>query len=141
MKQRISIFIFLLSILLTYGCSNEKTTKNQTIKDQTITEQSTGEQSIKGETKKLTMDIVMELAEKKDELSWDDFKPYDGSDVIGSGLYIYMYPIDNKYSILVGGGSLEEKPMYIYLSRCIEDKENRIDIRYDNIEEYINGDK
>jgi len=46
-----------------------------------------------------------------------------------------MYPIDNKYSILVGSGGPKEPLMYIYLVN--NDNQKCIDIRYDDIDTFI----
>lgn len=82
---------------------------------------------------KLTLDKVIELSNKKDDLSWDDFKEYKHGD-IGSGLYIYNYHIDDNYVLLIGGKSLDEKPKYIYLEK---DGGRKVDVRKDDVEEFI----
>jgi hypothetical protein len=84
---------------------------------------------------KLSLDVVTELAQKKDSLSWDDFEKYDGIS-IGSGLYIMLYDIDDNFYLLVGGGSKDKNPMYIRLVRAnIEN--DYIDIRTDDVENFI----
>jgi hypothetical protein len=88
-------------------------------------------------TNKLSIDIVKQLSKKGEELSWKDFEPYSGTEV-GSGLYIKMYPINDKYSLLVGSAGPNEPLMYIYLIDA-KDKEKRIDIRYDDIDKFINN--
>lgn len=85
----------------------------------------------------MTMEDVKKLSKKGDDLSWGDFETYFGHEA-GSGLYIMEYPIDNIFSVHIGGGSKEEKPMYIELiSIDSNDVKRSIDIRYDDIEKFI----
>jgi hypothetical protein len=84
---------------------------------------------------KLSLDVVTELAQKKDSLSWDDFEKYDSIDV-GSGLYILRYDIDDNFYLLIGGGSKDQNPMYIRLVRA-NSKDDYIDIRTDDVENFI----
>lgn len=53
--------------------------------------------------KKMYMDSVIELAKKGHELTWADFKEYDGTD-IGSGIYIMEYKTDIEGYILYVSG-------------------------------------
>ncbi|MBE5966653.1 MAG: hypothetical protein E7255_06765 [Lachnospiraceae bacterium] len=73
-------------------------------------------QFFRREKSELTLDDVIELAKKKDSLSWDDFEKYEGME-IGSGLYILCYDIDEDFYLLIGGGSKDAAPMYIRLVR------------------------
>lgn len=82
---------------------------------------------------RLTLAAVQELAERKGELlSWTDFEDYTYTET-GSGLYIRDYPIDGSFSLRIGGGWLDEEPMYIYLN-CGEDF---IDIRREDVDAFI----
>jgi hypothetical protein len=92
-------------------------------------------QYFKRETNKLSLEKVIELSKKGKELSWKDFEKYDSID-IGSGLYIRRYDVDENYYLLIGGGSIDEKPMYIYLIKT-NNSDNYIDIRIDNISNFI----
>ena len=74
------------------------------------------------------------LAAKGDELIFEDFSGYEGKDV-GSGLYIQYFKVEGGYALHVGGGAVTGKPMYATLS--ITGIEENIDIRYDNIDEFI----
>lgn len=93
---------------------------------------------------KMDLDAVKKLSKKGDKLVWGDFKTFEGRDV-GSGLYIMEYWIDTKYRLLVGGSGdsrvLNEKPMYVYLEKK-DSKGNpiRIDIRYEDVEKFINSE-
>lgn len=87
------------------------------------------------EKSKLSLEVVVELAQKKDSLSWDDFEKYDSID-IGSGLYILRYDIDDDFYLLIGGKSKDENPMYIRLLRA-NNEEDYIDIRTDDVEKFI----
>ena len=94
-----------------------------------------GWQYFKKETDKLSLEKVIELSKKGNELSWEDFGKYDSIE-IGSGLYIRHYDIDENYYLLIGGSSIDEKPMYIYLIKA-NNSDNYIDIRIDNIDDFI----
>ena len=60
-------------------------------------------------------DIIL-LSEKHDELSWNDFEKYDYSD-IGNGSHIWEFNIiDSSSKLLIGGRDFSEKPDYIILS-------------------------
>ena len=87
------------------------------------------------------MEKVQELSEKGDKLTWEDVNSYDGES-IGFGLYIMMYPIDDKYKVMIGGTDPNKKPMYIYLvyTNSKEDQK-RIDIRYGDINKFIRANK
>lgn len=92
-------------------------------------------QYFRKETDKLSLEKVIELSKKGKELSWEDFEKYDSID-IGSGLYIRRYDIDENHYLLIGGSSIDEKPMYIYLVKA-NNSNNYIDIRIDNINDFI----
>ncbi|AOT68967.1 lipoprotein [Geosporobacter ferrireducens] len=92
-------------------------------------------QFFRKETDKLSLEKVIELSKKGNELSWEDFEKYHSID-IGSGLYIRHYDIDKNYYLLIGGGSIDEKPMYIRLVKA-NNLDNYIDIRIDNIDDFI----
>lgn len=81
----------------------------------------------------LSLDGVRDLAQKGEELTWKDFEAYTFED-IGSGLYIRKYEVDSEYHVLVGGGSIDKTPSYIYLVKTNGEK---IDIRYDDIDQFI----
>ena len=85
---------------------------------------------------KLTLIAIRDMViAKGDKLTWSDFEQYKSIDV-GSGLYILSYDIDENYRLMIGGVPTVE-PMYI---RLISQKNNEqyIDIRYENIEEFLN---
>ncbi|WP_303820661.1 hypothetical protein [Ruminococcus flavefaciens] len=104
---------------------------------------------VKPMSKNLTLKDVIELSKKKDALTWSDFTGYIYQD-IGSGLYIWEFRINegSGYTLWVGGVP-PEKPLYIELFRGINKKEypamegidtkNGIDIRYDDVQSFING--
>ena len=103
---------------------------------------------VKPMSKNLTLKDVIELSKKKDALTWSDFTGYIYQD-IGSGLYIWEFRINegSGYTVWVGGVP-PEKPLYIRLLRGINKKEypategidtkNGIDIRYDDVQSFIN---
>ncbi len=93
--------------------------------------------TIKDEKTPLTLEYVQELsASKGEEITWNDFEAFEGTEV-GSGLYIMHYAIDDEYSVMIGG-TYGEKPWYVRLVRNLgEDNEEYIDIRQDNVSEFI----
>lgn len=81
---------------------------------------------------RLTLDKVIELAERKgNALTWDDFEPYGGEE-IGSGLLIMKYPVDSQYTLFVTG-----VPDEIYEAR-LASGENSIDIRTEDVRAFLN---
>ena len=90
----------------------------------------------------LSLAEVRQLAEKGEDLSWDDFAQYKHED-IGSGLYIFLYDIDENYCLLIGGGGMQTPPMYIRLvfkagNSNVIDAGEYIDIRTESIDDFIN---
>lgn len=73
----------------------------------------------------LTMEDVISLSQKGEDLTWSDFDQYAYSET-GSGLYIRVYEINDQYSLWIGGGSTTGEPIYIYLTT---DTDERIDMR------------
>jgi len=88
----------------------------------------------------LTLEALIELSKKGEELTWSDFSKYTGYDV-GSGLYIIRYDIDEMFYVLVGGGSpISEPPMYIRLCTNTMNQE-WADMTQDDVEAFINSIK
>lgn len=87
------------------------------------------------EDDKLSLDKVIELSAKGNELSWGDFEKYNSTE-IGSGLHILRYEVDENYYLLIGGGSKDIEPMYIYLVKA-DDPDAYIDIRTEDIASFI----
>lgn len=81
-------------------------------------------------TKWLLYEDLTALASLGDALTWNDLAPYLGED-IGSGLYVYRFPImdANSYLYLLAGGDLltDPHPYYVYLTD--EDGTLKEDIR------------
>ena len=71
-------------------------------------------------------------------MTWSDFKHYEGKD-IGSGLYIYFYDIDDIFGLWIGGVP-SDKPLYVRLATKA-DRDNSIDIRTDDVKEFIKANK
>ena len=89
---------------------------------------------IPDEQKQLTLEDVIELSAKGQDLTWEDFYEFKSRET-GSGLYIRVYEIDEIFSVWIGGGAPIGTPMYIYLSA--NDLDTRIDIRDGGVEEFI----
>lgn len=76
----------------------------------------------------LSLTDVVDLATAKGkDLTWSDFAGYEHSD-IGSGLHIWSLPIDDVFSVYVGGGSPMTSPMYIRLYARMEGGDQYIDL-------------
>jgi beta-lactamase regulating signal transducer with metallopeptidase domain len=84
----------------------------------------------------ITLADLRELAAKGDELLMENFAEYNGTDV-GSGLYIMQFTVEGGYSLLVGNGAMTGKPSYAYFSVPGVGVEGSIDIRHNDIDEYI----
>ncbi len=69
---------------------------------------------VKSGSEKLTLERVIELSEKGEELTWSDFAQYESIET-GSGLYIRVYDIDENFQLMIGGGAPTSEPMYIRL--------------------------
>lgn len=88
----------------------------------------------------LTLDDVISLSQKGKELSWEDFEDFSYFET-GSGLYIRVYKIDGRFSLNIGGGGTDTKPMYIYLCAPNGSAGEFIDIRQDDVEAFIEENK
>jgi hypothetical protein len=102
------------------------------------------------EKQKLTLEDVILLSAKGNNLKWEDFDKYQYYET-GSGLYIRVYVIDEMFSLWIGGGGASTdksgaepnhavNPMYFYL-RANDESEGRIDIRTRDVEAFINEHK
>lgn len=99
---------------------------------------------LKGEltsnSKNLTLDDVLRLSEKGNELDWSDFEGYKHEDV-GSGLYILKYDIGDGYALFIGGDPWQS-PFYIEL-RYDELRDisigSCIDIRTEDVQGFIDA--
>ena len=89
--------------------------------------------------KKLTLDDVISIAEKKETITLDDFEGY-AYHITGSGLYIRLYEIDDMFSLMIGAGSPDDLPLY-YILRANNAEETNIDIRTGNVQEFIRKHK
>ena len=84
----------------------------------------------------LTVEAVRNLAvEKGAELTWSDFERYPSVET-GSGLYILVYEINTDYRLMIGGMP-DETPTYLYLVST-KDGERYIDVRYNDIDDFLN---
>ena len=86
---------------------------------------------------RLTLDDVKRLAGKGDALTWEDFEGYENEDV-GSGIFVYRYPIDGHYDLLIG--SPQERGDILYICLRDLDTEASIDIRTEDTEAFLRGD-
>ena len=84
-------------------------------------------------TKQLTLDDVIRLSSKGEELVWEDLSDFKGVET-GSGLYIVEYKIDDNFKLMVGGTGAKGKPMYAHL---IYVDDEYVDIMTDDAEAFI----
>ena len=84
-------------------------------------------------TKQLTLDDVIRLSSKGEDLVWEDLSDFKGVET-GSGLYIVTYKIDENYELMVGGTSATGKPMYAHL---IYDGDEYVDIMTEDTGAFI----
>lgn len=68
--------------------------------------------------RQLTLDEVLELSKKGEDLVWADFRGFAYTE-IGSGLYIRRFEIDEEFDLIIGGHAMPdtgaEVPLYITL--------------------------
>lgn len=84
-------------------------------------------------TKQLTLDDVIRLSSKGEELVWEDLSDFKGVET-GSGLYVVTYKIDENYELMVGGTGAVGKPMYAHL---IYVDDEYVDIMTEDAEAFI----
>lgn len=84
-------------------------------------------------TKQLTLDDVIRLSSKGEELVWEDLSDFKGVET-GSGLYIVTYKIDENFELMVGGTGAVGKPMYAHL---IYADDKYVDIMTEDAEAFI----
>lgn len=89
------------------------------------------------EKKSLSLNDVIILSQKGRELTWFDFEQYRYIET-GSGLYIRVYEINERFRLIIGGAGPQSEPMYIYLA-LNEDNGPRIDIRDGGVTEFISA--
>lgn len=83
----------------------------------------------------LTLGQVIQLSQKGDDLTWDDFREYPHED-IGSGLFIWHFELDERFCLQVIGGSTDTKPFQIRLGVSGE-TEDWVDIREGDVTGYL----
>ena len=85
----------------------------------------------------LTLDMVVELAAKGEELTWSDFQQYKCT-IVYPGSYVKNYDIDQNFELEIAGESDIGKPKHIRL--ISKASGNRIDIRTKDVEEFISAE-
>ena len=93
-----------------------------------LVERDTTIEMIPDEKRNLTLEDVITLSAKGEELTWTDFDGYNFVET-GSGLYIRVYEINETFSLWIGGGYSDQKPMYIRLRMTGEKEPPYMDIR------------
>ena len=102
-------------------------------------ESSSETEEIRESVPNLSMATLISLVEiNGEELSWINLAPYY-YDEKQDGLYIREYNIDAEYYLLIGGASELVDPEYIILVSK-NDPERKIDVRYESIEDFLDGD-
>ena len=87
----------------------------------------------------LTLDQIVKLSKKGDELTWNDFEQYESVET-GSGLYILVYEIDDTFELLIGGTGTDEPPLYINLV-LKSNTDTYVDIRTEDVGEFIKSNQ
>lgn len=82
----------------------------------------------------LTLEDILILSEKGQDLSWEDFEEYQYAET-GSGLYIHLYKVTGGFELWIGGGSTSDAPMYMNLLK--EGESEGVEIREGDLEEYL----
>ena len=103
------------------------------------------EPAVQEPKERLTLDKVIELAEKRgNALTWSDFEPYEREE-IGSGLVITLFPIDKNYRLqITRAAPADQVPVVIDLvySKTGEVEtgniDDRIDIRTGDVRAFLN---
>ena len=94
------------------------------------------------EKTRMTLDDVLALSEKGMALTWEDLLRFEGED-IGSGLFVYRYPIDGTYCLEVRGSAREGAPASALLLHADEAGAFRpsagysLDIRTDDVGAFL----
>lgn len=93
----------------------------------------------------LTIEDVYSLSQKED-ITWPDLSPYAHGRNTGSGLYILMYKINEKFYLLAGGMHPEFSPSdqpLSYVRLCYKadddsfiDNDECIDIQTNDVKEF-----
>ena len=88
------------------------------------------------QSKLITVNDIIELSKKGENLTVSDFEPFKGED-IGSGFFMMKYEIadrENQCYLLVGSDGSSDKPGYVYL---VSPEGEEIDIRSDEFQEML----
>ncbi|MBP7175800.1 MAG: hypothetical protein KBA53_06235 [Thermoclostridium sp.] len=91
-----------------------------------------------GDKSRLSLNDVIILSQKGEELSWEDFEQFTYVET-GFGLYIRVYEINLLFSLWIGGIP-DKEPMYITL-RTNTEPEDAIDIRTEDVTSFISKHK
>lgn len=84
----------------------------------------------------LSLNDVIILSQKGNELSWRDFEDFEYIET-GSGLYIRRYEINDLFHFSIGGAGPNSEPMYMHLGVNGEDPDAFIEIRDGGVTEFI----
>ncbi|HBN85194.1 MAG TPA: hypothetical protein DDZ89_15275 [Clostridiales bacterium] len=86
----------------------------------------------------MTIDDVKQLAKKGDNLVFEDFKGFKGANVSSSfDIYIMVYSVEEGYRLIVQAGVEGGKPRCADLESIWRGSGTGIDIRYDDIDEFL----
>jgi RNA polymerase subunit RPABC4/transcription elongation factor Spt4 len=83
----------------------------------------------------ITIEKIVELSKKGEDLDWKDFEKFKQENVGKSGYDIVHFPIDDTFELIIGG-MWTEKPDGIDLV-LLKDTNIRIDIRTGDLQEFI----
>ncbi len=116
MKKYIALTIILVCVLGLVGCSSDKPNRD------------------------LTIDELIVIAGKGENISWSDFESYNCSEV-GSGIISRVYSIGDEYVLHITGWPPDDI-QFIKLSTKVEaggslDGYREIDIRTESIDDFL----
>ena len=84
----------------------------------------------------LTLEKLKEVISSSAKLGWSDFEQFACTET-GASYIIRRYDIEGFYYLLVGGDPDKDPPEYIYFSIIGTGQSERIDIRHNDIDSYI----
>ena len=93
------------------------------------------EETLTDNTKQITIEKVIELSAKGEDLTWKDFKDYSHIDTGKSGYQLFHHKIDDTFELIVSG-MWTNKPDGIELV-LIEDNTIGVDIREEDIKTFV----
>ena len=135
MKKLIVLVLALICMIGLVGCGNDSTDGEK--------QDNANQDGVHEAIPDLSMATLKSLVDiyknNGNEMSWETFAPYYYSEETGTDKYIRRYSVDTDYFLIIEGSSVEKTPTYMKLV-LRNDSNKYIDIRYENIDNFINAD-